>query len=147
MINLERYGDAAALVGRLSFSSMFLAFSYGKLTAFGGTSGYMGSPGLPAPALFTLLAIIIEIGGGLLMLVGYQTRLVALGLALYVLASAFIGHSQLGDPNQFMHFMKKMAIVGWFAGVCCFRCWRNGREAPRGIRRPKHVIAGRRRVA
>jgi len=83
MINLERYGDAPALVGRLFFSSMFLAFSYGKLTAFGGTSGYMTSLGL-----------------------------VALGLAIFVLASAFIGHSQLGDSNQFMHFMKNMAIVG-----------------------------------
>src|SRR6516225_9492888 len=112
MINLERYGDAAALIGRLFFSSMFLAFSYGKLTAFGGTSGYLASLGLPAPALFTLLAIIIEIGGGLLMLVGYQTRLVALGLAIFVLVAAFIGHSQLDNQNQFMHFMKNMAIVG-----------------------------------
>ena len=65
-----------------------------------------------APALFTVLAIIIEIAGGLLVLVGYQTRLVSLGLAIYVLVSAFIGHSQLGDQNQFMHFMKNMAIVG-----------------------------------
>ena len=112
MINLERYGDLATLVGRLFFSSMFLAFGYGKVTAFGGASGYMASLGLPAPALVTLLAIIIEIGGGLLMLVGYQTRLVALGLAIYVLVSAFIGHSQIGDSNQFMHFMKNMAIVG-----------------------------------
>ena len=112
MINLERYGDAAALVGRVFFSSMFLALGYGKLTAFGGTSGYMASLGLPAPALFTVLAIISEIGGGLLMLVGYQTRLVALGLAIYVLVSALIGHSQLGDSNEFMHFMKNMAIVG-----------------------------------
>jgi putative oxidoreductase len=112
MINLERYGDVAALVGRLLFSSMFLAFGYGKLTAFSGTSGYMGSLGLPAPGLFTLLAIIIEIGGGLLMLVGYQTRLVALGLAVFVLVAAFIGHAQFGDANQFMHFMKNMAIAG-----------------------------------
>ena len=112
MINQESYGDAAALVGRLFFSSMFLVFSYGKLTAFGGTSGYMASLGLPAPALFTLLAIIIEIGGGSLMLVGYKTRLVALGLAIFVLVSAFIGHSQLGDSDHFMHFMKNMAIVG-----------------------------------
>jgi putative oxidoreductase len=112
MINLERYGDAAALVGRLFFSSMFLAFGYGKLTAFAGTAGYMGSLGLPAPSLVTVLAIVIEIGGGLLMLVGYQTRLVALGLGIYVLISAYIGHSQLGDPNNFQHFMKNMAIVG-----------------------------------
>jgi len=67
---------------------------------------------LPAPSLFTLLAIIIELGGGLLMLVGYQTRLVALGLAIYVLISAFIGHFQLGDFNQYQHFMKNMAIIG-----------------------------------
>jgi putative oxidoreductase len=70
----------------------------------------MGSLGLPAPALFTVLAIIIEIG--LLVLVGYKTRLVSLGLAIYVLVSAFIGHSQLDDLNQFQHFMKNMAIVG-----------------------------------
>ena len=49
---------------------------------------------------------------GLLMLVGYQTRLVALGLGIYVLITAFIAHSQLGDPNNFQHFMKNMAIVG-----------------------------------
>ena len=72
----------------------------------------MGSLGLPAPALFTVLAIIIEIGAGLLVLVGYKTRLVCLGLAVYVLVLAFLGHSQLDDLNQFQHFMKNMAIVG-----------------------------------
>ena len=72
----------------------------------------MGSLGLPAPSLVTVVAIIIEIGAGLLMLVGYQTRLVALGLGIYVLLTAFIAHSQLGDPNSFQHFMKNMAIVG-----------------------------------
>ena len=95
MGNLEKYSDQAALVGRLFYSSMFLLFGYGKLTAFAGTAEYMGSLGLPAPALVTGLAIIIEIGAGLLMLVGYQTRLVALGLGIYVLITAFIGHSQL----------------------------------------------------
>ena len=72
----------------------------------------MGSLGLPAPSLATVLAIIIEIGAGLLILVGYQTRLVALGLGIYTLITAFIGHSQLGDPDTFQHFMKNMAIVG-----------------------------------
>ena len=112
MGNLESYSNQAALFGRLFYSSMFLLFGYGKLTDFAGTSGYMGSLGLPAPSLATVLAIIIEIGAGLLMLVGYQTRLVALGLGIYVLIIAFIGHSQLGDPNTFQHFMKNMAIVG-----------------------------------
>jgi len=112
MINLEKYSDAAALIGRLFFSSMFLLFGYGKLTGYAGTVGYMGSLGLPVPALFTVLAIVIEIVGGLLVLVGYQTRIVSLGLGIYVLVSAFIGHWQLGDLNNFQHFMKNMAIVG-----------------------------------
>src|SRR6516162_833122 len=111
MISLEKHSDSAALIGRLFFSSMFLLFGYGKLTGYAGTVSYMGSLGLPAPALFTVLAIIIEVAGGLLMLVGYQTRLVSFGLAIYVLVSAFIGHSQLGDFDQFEHFMKNMAIV------------------------------------
>ena len=109
---IDPHSDAAALVGRLFFSSMFLLFGYGKVTGYAGTVGYMGSLGLPAPALFTVLAIIIEIGAGLLVLAGFKTRLVSLGLAIYVLVLAFIGHSQLGDLNQFQHFMKNMAIVG-----------------------------------
>ena len=92
MINLDKYSDYAALVGRLFLASMFLLFGYDKLTGYSGTVGYMGSLGLPAPALFTVLAIIIEIAGGLLVLLGYQTRLVSLGLAVFVLISAFIGH-------------------------------------------------------
>ena len=112
MINLDKHSDQAALIGRLFYSSMFLLFGYGKITAFAGTASYMSSLGLPAPSLFTSLAIIIEIVGGLLILIGYETRIVALGLAVYVLISAFIGHSQLGDPNNFQHFMKNMAIVG-----------------------------------
>jgi putative oxidoreductase len=60
--------------------------------------GYMASLGLPAPSLFTLLAIVIKIGGGLLMQVRYRTRLVSLGL--YMPVADFVGHFQLGDLNS-----------------------------------------------
>jgi putative oxidoreductase len=112
MTNLEKYSDHAALIGRVLYAAMFLVFGYGKITAFSGTVGWMDSLGLPAPSLVTLVAIIVEIGGGLLMLVGYHTRLVALLLGIYILASGFIGHSQLSDPNQLQHFMKNIALVG-----------------------------------
>jgi putative oxidoreductase len=112
MNDTEKYTDLAALIGRLFFSWMFLVFGYGKVAAFSGAVGYMGSFGLPAPALFAVAAIIIELGGGLLMLVGYHTRLVALGLAIYVLVAALIGHFVLHDMDQLQHFMKNMAIVG-----------------------------------
>jgi putative oxidoreductase len=112
MSNLEKYSDEAALIGRILYASMLLLFGYGKITAFSGTAAYMSSLGLPVPSLVTLIAIIVEIGGGLLMLVGYQTRRVALGLAIYVLVTAFVAHFQLGDLNEFQHFMKNIAIVG-----------------------------------
>ena len=120
MIDLEKHSDHAAFVGRILYALMFLIFGYGKVTAYGGTVGYMASLGLPAPSLFTLLAIVIEIGGGLLMLVGYQTRLVALALGVFTLTTALIGHSHLGDPNQFQHFWKNIALVGGsLAFVAC----------------------------
>ena len=68
---------------------------------------YMSSLGVPAP-----FAIIVEIGGGLLILTGWQTRPVALGLAIYTLATDFIGQLQLAVLNQFQYFTKNMAIVG-----------------------------------
>ncbi|MBV8190691.1 MAG: DoxX family protein [Alphaproteobacteria bacterium] len=106
------FGDPAAFIGRILYSSMFLILGYRKLTAVADTAGYMRSLGLPAPSLVAAIAIVVEIGGGLLLLIGYQTRLVALGLALYVLVTAFVGHFKLRDPNQFEHFMKNLAIVG-----------------------------------
>ena len=120
MRHLQKHADLTALLGRLFLASMFLLFGFGKITAFSGTTGYMSSLGLPAPSLATVIAIIVEIGGGLLILTGYQTRLVALALAIYVLATAFIGHFQLGDMNQFQHFMKNMAIVGGLLGFAAF---------------------------
>jgi putative oxidoreductase len=120
MTNLEKWSDQAALIGRILYASMLLLFGYGKITAFSGAAGYMSSLGLPVPSLVAAIAIIVEIGGGLLMLAGYQTRLVALGLAIYVLVTAFVGHFHLGDPNQFQHFMKNMAIVGGLLAFVAF---------------------------
>jgi putative oxidoreductase len=137
MTSLEKYSDQAAFIGRLFFSSMFLLFAYGKLTGYAGTVSYMSSLGLPAPSLFTLLAIIIELGGGFLMLVGYQTRLVALGLAIYVLISAFIGHFQLGDFNQYQHFMKNMAIVGGALAFVAFGGGAYSLDASKSSKQPR----------
>jgi putative oxidoreductase len=111
-MNLEKHADHAALVGRLFYSSLFVLYGYLKLTGLAGTTAYMTKQGLPAPAVSAILAAVIELGGGLLMLVGYQTRPVALGLAVYVLVAGLIAHTNFADPNQMSHFMKNMAIVG-----------------------------------
>ena len=112
MLKLDGCSNHAALVGRIFYASLFILYGYFKLTGFAGTTGYMAKMGLPAPAVSAALAVIIELGGGLLILIGYQTRLVALGLAVYVFIAAMIAHTNFGDPNQLSHFMKNMAIVG-----------------------------------
>jgi putative oxidoreductase len=112
MAKLESQSDLALLVGRLFYSSLFVLFGYFKLMAYSGTVTYMAAKGLPAPSLFAVLAVVFELGGGILMLVGYQTRLVALALALYTLVAALIAHTNFADTNQLIHFMKNMAIVG-----------------------------------
>lgn len=112
MLKLDGYNDQAALVGRVFYASLFIVYGYMKLTGFAGATGYMTKMGLPAPTLAAALAVIIELGGGLLVLIGYQTRLVALALAVYVFIAALIAHAHFGDPNQMSHFMKNMAIVG-----------------------------------
>jgi putative oxidoreductase len=112
MLKLDAYRDQATLVGRLFYSSLYLLYGYLKITGFAGTTGYMAKQGLPAPAVFAALAVIIELGGGALMLLGYKTRLVALGLGIYVAVAALIAHTHFADGNQLSHFMKDMAIIG-----------------------------------
>ena len=115
MLKLENHSDTAALVARLFMASLFVLYGYFKLVGYAGTVGYMAKFGLPS--FFAALAVIIELGGGLLILFGYQTRLVALGCAIYVLVAALIAHRNFVDGNQLSHFMKNMAIIGGFLAL------------------------------
>jgi putative oxidoreductase len=112
MVNLEKHSDHAALVGRVFYSSLFIIYGWFKLTGFAGTTGYMTKQGLSPAVVFAALAVIFELAGGILMLIGYKTRCVALALAIYVLIAALIAHRHFGDGNQLSHFWKNMAIVG-----------------------------------
>ena len=65
MLKLDQHNDLATLVARLFFASLFVTYGYFKITAFAGTTGYMAKQGLPMPAVFAVIAVIIELGGGL----------------------------------------------------------------------------------
>jgi putative oxidoreductase len=112
MVKLDTHSNELALVGRVLYSSLFVVYGYFKITAFAGTTVYMGRQGLPAPALFAALAVLFELGGGLLLLAGYQTRLVALSLAVYVIVAILIAHRNWADANQLAHFWKGVTIAG-----------------------------------
>lgn len=128
-MKLDTYSNEAALAGRVLFSTLFVIYGYFKITGFAGTTAYMARQGLPAPALFAALAVIFELGGGLLMLVGYRTRWVALALAVYVLVAICIAHTHWADGNQLSHFWKGVTIVG---GALAFVALGGGRYSADG---------------
>src|SRR5690606_21020618 len=82
------------------------------LTAYGGSIGYFASLGLPMPGVLVAATIIIELGGGIALLLGFKTKWVAAVLALFTLATAFIAHLELSDPAQLINFTKNLAIAG-----------------------------------
>jgi putative oxidoreductase len=106
--------------GRLLMATIFLMSGLSKLAAPAATIGYIGSIGAPLPALGYALAVLVEIGGGALILLGYKTRAAALIIALYCVATALMFHHALGDQNQMIHFFKNIAMTGGFLQLVAF---------------------------
>jgi putative oxidoreductase len=107
-------------LGRLLIAVIFVFAGFGKIAAPTATQGYIASTGLPFPLLGYLLAVLVELGGGLLLLVGYQTRLVAAVLALFSVVTAVIFHSNFADQNMMVHFLKNVAMAGGLLQVVAF---------------------------
>lgn len=110
-------GSLAILVGRILLSIMFIVAGYGKLTAIGGTAGWFASLGLPAPTVLTVVVGLVELIGGLAVLVGYQTRIAALVLAAFTIGATLIAHTNLSDQVQQLFFLKNLAITGGFLAL------------------------------
>ncbi|ESY40124.1 DoxX family protein [Mesorhizobium sp. RSR380A] len=102
------------LLGRILLAAIFLLSGFGKLTAISGTAGYFGAMGLPVPTITAIVVGLIELLGGLAVLVGFQTRIAAWVLAVFTIASAFVAHTAWADQNQMIHFLKNVAITGGF---------------------------------
>ena len=98
------------LTGRLLMSAIFIMAGFNKLTGYAGTQGYMESMGVPGALL--PLVILLEIGGGLAVLVGWQTRIAAFLLAGFSVLSALLFHADFGDQTQAILFMKNLAMAG-----------------------------------
>lgn len=111
---------AIPVIGRTFIAAIFLISGIGKLMAPGATMAYIGSLGLPAPALGLVGALVLELAGAVLLVVGYRTRLVALLLAAYAVVTALIFHHALADQNQMFHFLKNLAMAGGLLQVVAF---------------------------
>src|ERR1700752_4125669 len=90
--------------GRLLIGLPFAMSGLGKLGAYGPTTQMIAAVGLPVPPLAFAVAVAVELGGGLLLIAGFRTRLVAIAMALFTLATAVFFHANFGDQNQMIHF-------------------------------------------
>jgi putative oxidoreductase len=98
------------IAARILMSQIFIISGLGKISGYAGTQAYMAKMGVPGMLL--PLVILTELGGGLALLAGFQTRWVALALAGFCVVSALIFHLNFSDQMQMINFMKNMAMAG-----------------------------------
>ncbi len=108
------------LVGRILLSIIFILAGFGKITALGGTAGYFGSMGLPAPMVTAVVVALVELLGGIAILVGFQTRIASYILALFCVATAFVAHFDFADQMQMINFQKNLAMAGGFLVLAAY---------------------------
>ena len=118
----KQYGP---LLGRLLLANIFIVAGLKKIMGFAGTAGYMASKGLPLPEVLLVLTILIELGGGLMVLLGWQARWGALAIFLWLIPVTLIFHAYWDlEPAQMVeqqrHFMKNLAIMGGMIYIVAF---------------------------
>lgn len=109
---MDRLSSVGMLIARILLSNVFLFSGVKKVFAFSATQAYMTKYGMKMAVLFLVLAILFEIGGGLMLLLGYLPRLGALALLLFLLPTTVVFHRDFADPAQIVQFSKNAAIMG-----------------------------------
>lgn len=115
--------DVLLLLSRILLVILFVMFGWKKIIDFSGTIAFMGTEGAPAPIISAAIAVVMELFVGIAILVGFQTRPLALLLALYTIGTALIGHrywTMTGGEqiNNMIHFYKNIAISGGLLALC-----------------------------
>ena len=111
------------VIARMMLGHLFLIAGWQKIGGYEGTQGYMESVG--EPGMLLPLVVLLELGAGLAIIIGWQTKLAAASLALFTIASAVLFHHNFSDQMQTIMFMKNIAISGglmllavYGAGAC-----------------------------
>lgn len=122
-MNVNR--DVSALVARALLAILFILSGFGKIPGFEGTVGYIASKGMPLPTLMAAGAIAVELGAGLLLLVGYKARWAAMAIFLFMIPTTVIFHNFWSAPPdkammEQIGFLKNVSIMGGLLMVWAF---------------------------
>ena len=104
--------NIADLVGRILISALFLLNGIFKINNYEGTIGWMEGFGMPG--ILLIPAIILEIVGPVLIIIGYKTKLAAGLLSLFCISTAIVFHNDFANQMQFTSFLKNIALAGGF---------------------------------
>jgi putative oxidoreductase len=122
-----------AASGRVLIALIFLMSGFGKIASPSMTMGYISAANLPFPLLAYIVAVVVEVGGGILLVAGFQTRAVAAVLAIFTVVTALAFHSAFSDQNQMIHFLKNISMAGGLLQLVAFGAgsfsidnWRTG---------------------
>ena len=114
---MNKYESILNLLGRIAIAALFLPAGLNKLMGMEGVTGYFSSLGLPVVAVLVWVVIAIEVLGGVALILGYKTRLVAIGLAIFTVLASIVGHAFWAAPVDAVFiaqllFFKNMAVTG-----------------------------------
>ena len=124
-VDSSRTRDTLALVARVLLAAIFVMSGVAKITGFAGTAAYIASKGLPLPEICAAIAIAVELGAGLLVLFGWQTRWAALVIAIFAVVAGVLFHAYWTDVpadrmGNYINFWKNISIAGGFLMVFAF---------------------------
>lgn len=117
---MNTFQSVASVAGRILLSQIFIISGLSKVANPAGTMGYIQSVGAPLPEVAYAIALFVELGLGVALLLGYKTRLAAAGIALFTVAAAFLFHNNLADQMQQIMFLKNLTIAGGLLMVVAF---------------------------
>ncbi len=107
IVNQDQIKTIVSTTARVLVAYIFIVAGYGKISGYEATAGYMEAMGVSSALL--PLTILVELGGGFALLLGFQTRFAAFGLAIFSLITAFIFH---GGAEDAINLMKNLSIAG-----------------------------------
>ncbi|WP_284338102.1 DoxX family protein [Comamonas sp. NoAH] len=117
--------NTLALLGRVLMAWLFIPAGFSKIAGFNGAVGYAASAGLPMPEIGVAIGLLIELIGGVFLLIGFMTRPAAVLLALFTLVASFFFHAYWTLPAdqasmQQLLFNKNIAVIGGLLGFAAF---------------------------
>src|SRR3954451_693716 len=125
--------NVVVLIGRILLAAIFILAGFGKLTDISGTAAYFAVYNLPGGAATAVGSGLIELLGGIAILIGFQTRIAAWVLAVFSVATALIAHTNWADMMQLINFQKNLAMAGGFLVLATYGPGALSVDARRGM--------------